>query len=67
MEKKTPYVILHFTVLMIGFLLIHGGCAKRIPQETNDAKAFQEIQRSASSYFPMDPYRGGSCPNGSRD
>jgi len=43
-KKKTPYVILHFTVLMIGFLLIHGGCSKRIPPETNDAKAFQVLK-----------------------
>jgi len=43
-KKKTLYLILLFLILAIGFLLINGGCAKRIPQETDDAKAFKVLK-----------------------
>ena len=41
MKRKTPYLILLFTIFAISFLLINGGCSKRIPQEMDDAKAFR--------------------------
>ena len=43
-KKKTPYLIMLFPILGISFLLINGGCSKRIPQETNDAKAFKVLK-----------------------
>ena len=43
-KKKTPYLILLFTILAISFLLINGGYSKRIPQETDDAKAFKVLK-----------------------
>ena len=43
-KKKTLYLILLFPILTIGFLLINGGCAKRISQETDDAKAFEVLK-----------------------
>ena len=43
-KKKAPCLILLFPILAIGFLLIHGGCAKRISQETDDTKAFKILK-----------------------
>jgi len=43
-ERKTPYLILLFTILTISFLLIIGGCSKRIPQVTDDAQAFKVLR-----------------------
>jgi hypothetical protein len=43
-KKKTLYLVLLFPILAIGFLLVIGGCAKRIPQETDDAKAFKVLK-----------------------
>ena len=43
-KRKTPYLILLFTILAISFLLINGGCSTRIPQDTADAKAFKVLK-----------------------
>ncbi len=44
LKKKTLYLILLFPILAVSFLLINGGCAKRIPQDTGDAKAFKVLK-----------------------
>ena len=44
LKKKTLYLILLFPILGISFLLLNGGCAKRIPQDTGDAKAFKVLK-----------------------
>ncbi len=44
MKRKTLYLIASFPILAIGFLLINGGCAKGIPQETDDTKAFRVLK-----------------------
>lgn len=43
-KKKTLYFILLFSILTVGFLLINGECAKPVPQETDDAKAFKVLK-----------------------
>ncbi len=43
-KKKTPCLILLFPILAISFLLINGGCSKRIPKEPADAKAFKAFK-----------------------
>ena len=43
-RKKTFNLILLFSILTIAFLLINGGCAKRIPQETDDARTFKVLK-----------------------
>ncbi len=43
-KKKTAYLRLLFPIVTIGLLLIIGGCAKRVPQETDDAKAFKVLK-----------------------
>ena len=44
MKMKTSSLILLFPILAICFLLINGGCSKRLPQETEDAKAFKGLK-----------------------
>ncbi len=41
---KTFHLILLFPILAISFLLINGGCSKRLPQETDDARAFKALK-----------------------
>jgi Protein of unknown function with PCYCGC motif len=41
-RKKASYLIL--LILGISFLLINGGCSKRIPQEPADAEAFKAFK-----------------------
>jgi hypothetical protein len=43
-KKKTPYLLLLFLIPAISLLWIHGGCAKRIPPETDEAKAFKVLK-----------------------
>ena len=44
MKEKTPYLMLLFLILSISFLWINGGCSKRIPQESDEAKAFKVLK-----------------------
>ena len=43
-KKKTPYLILLFPILAIGFLLINGGWSKSFAQKTDDAKSFKVLK-----------------------
>ncbi len=42
-KRKTAYSIF-ILILGISFLLLNGGCTKRIPQESDEAKAFKVIK-----------------------
>jgi len=43
-KMKTPYLMLLLLIPAISFLWIHGGCSKRIPQESDEAKAFRVLK-----------------------
>jgi len=47
-KRKTHYLTLLFPILAIGFLLINEGYSQRIPQETDDAKAFKVLKAKIS-------------------
>ena len=44
MRKTTPFLNLLFLILAIAFLMGHGGCSKRIPPESDEAKAFKVLK-----------------------
>ena len=44
MKKKAPFLILPFLILATLFLVFNLGCSTRIPQETDDAKAFKVLK-----------------------
>jgi hypothetical protein len=44
MKKKAPFLILPFLILATLFLVFNLGCSPRIPQETDDAKAFKVLK-----------------------
>jgi len=43
-KKKTPFFILLFPILAISFSMVIEGCAKHIPQESDEAKAFKTLK-----------------------
>ncbi len=43
-KRISPYLMLLFSILAISFLLINGGCSKRVPQESGEAKAFKVLK-----------------------
>ena len=43
-KKKTPFFILLFPILAISFSMVIGGCAKHIPQESDETKAFKILK-----------------------
>ena len=42
LQRGSSFLV--FLILAISFLLINGGCSKRIPQETDEAKAFKVLK-----------------------
>jgi Protein of unknown function with PCYCGC motif len=43
-KKKAPFSNLLFITLAISFLIINGGCSKRIPPASDEAKAFKVLK-----------------------